>query len=186
MYDALSWGNCMSLANSTPSTSSAVIFQFNDKAKLLQRGYNARLEASFQIEEALEGFDLESVIEHNELSPDSFGFDGASTPHIEVSAKNISRAVLAGVHPKASLTIVEAIDKAADAIVFAYGSLFKLGLSVQQAEEMVAIVADSVMEKVSAPVDEHGKLTKPEGFVGPEERIAEYLRDIGVDPKQKV
>ena len=178
----------MSSANSTPSTSSTIIFQFNDKAKLLQRGYNARLEASFQIEEALEGFDLESVIEHNELSPDSFGFGGAllSTPHTEVSAKNISRAVLAGVHPKASLTIVEAIDKAADAIVFAYGSLFKLGLSVQQAEEMIAIVADSVMEKVSAPVDEHGKLTKPEGFVGPEERIAEYLRDVGVDPEQKV
>jgi predicted HAD superfamily Cof-like phosphohydrolase len=174
----------MSPANPIPSTSSAIIFQFNDKARLLRQGFNARLEASFQIEEALEGFDLESVVEHHELYPDNFGFEGI--PHQEMSAKNISRAMLAGVHPKASLSLVEAIDKASDAIVFAYGSLYKLGLSVQQAEDMLAIVADSVLEKVSAPVDEFGKLTKPEGFVGPEERIAEYLRDIGVDPEQKV
>lgn len=184
MRVAISWGDCMSPANPIPSTSSAIIFQFNDKARLLRQGFNARLEASFQIEEALEGFDLESVVEHHELNPDNFGFEGI--PHQEMSAKNISRAILAGVHPKASLSLVEAIDKAADAIVFAYGSLYKLGLSVQQAEDMIAIVADSVMDKVSAPVDEHGKLTKPEGFVGPEERIAEYLRDIGVDPEQKV
>ena len=174
----------MSLANPILSTCPDIIFQFNDKAKLLQRGYNARLEASFQIEEALEGFDLESVVEYHELNPDNFGFEGI--PHQEMSAKNISRAILAGVHPRASLSLVEAIDKAADAIVFAYGSLYKLGLSVQQAQDMVSIVAASVMDKVSAPVDEHGKLTKPEGFVGPEERIAKYLRDIGIDPEQKV
>ena len=166
----------MNVNNPIPSTSSAIIREFNAKAGLLRRGYHARLEASFQIEEAIEGFPLSHVV----IALDPVQYTPCST------AKDLSRKILEHVDQDVRIKLVEAIDKAADAIVFAYGSLFKLGLSVQQAEDMVAIVAASVMEKVSAPVDEHGKLTKPEGFVGPEERIAKYLRDIGEDPERKV
>ena len=166
----------MNVDNPTPSTSSAIIREFNAKAGLLQRGYHARLEASFQIEEALEGLPLRHIV--SALDPAQY------MPYS--SAKHLSRKILEHVDSDVRVTLVEAIDKAADAIVFAYGSLFKLGLSVQQAEDLVTIVSASVMEKVSAPVDEQGKLTKPEGFVGPEERIAEYLRDIGEDPERKV
>lgn len=168
------------MSNTTPypvaSTSSAVIRQFNEKAGLLARGYNARLEASFQIEEAIEGFDLYNILAV---------FDPTLAPST-LSAKDLSRLFLTHVDSGTQITLVEAIDKAADAIVFAYGSLFKLGLSEQQAEDCLSMVAQSVMEKVNAPVDAEGKLTKPEGFVGPEDRIADYLTAIGVDPNQKV
>lgn len=158
------------------STSSAIIRQFNDKAGLLKRGYNARLEASFQVEEAIEGFDLAKI--EAALNP-------ALTP-IDRTAKDFSRLFLNHVDTDTRITLVEAIDRAADAIVFAYGSLYKLGLSVQQAEDCLTMVAQSVMEKVNAPVDAEGKLTKPVGFIGPEDRIADYLTAIGVDPNQKV
>lgn len=158
------------------STSSAIIRQFNDKAGLLKRGYHARLEASFQIEEALEGLPLSGVV--SALDP------AQHTPYS--SAKDLSRKILEHVDADVRITLVEAIDKAADAIVFAYGSLYKLGLSVQQAEDCLAMVAQSVMEKVNAPVDAEGKLTKPVGFIGPEDRIADYLTAIGADPNQKV
>lgn len=140
-----------------------LIYDFNDKAGLLAKPYNDFLESSFQIEEALEGFDLS-------------GFQGL--PGLEdITPKSLSRYIAATAmdSTRLSLSDVDRLDKACDAIVFAFGSIFKLGLSPDQASEAVSIVMRANMAKLSMPKDEFGKLQKPIDFIGPETHLQELL-----------
>ena len=141
------------------------IHDFNKQAGLLDKPYNDFLESSFQIEEALEGFDLPLLIEELGLRIDSTN-----------SAKGVSRAIL---ESQESVTIsdIDRLDKACDAIVFAFGSIFKLGLNPEQAARAVSTVMNANLAKLSMPKDEFGKLTKPEGFVGPETLLADILAE---------
>ena len=148
------------------------IHDFNRKADLVSAGYNDFLEASFQIEEALEGFgDLPYLGER------LAGSELEVMPKI-LTPKNISRqiVVLAEMDTKPTrLPDVNRLDKACDAVVFAVGSMTKLGLNPNQITRALNTVMDANNTKLNSPKDEHGKLTKPANFVGPEARLQSIL-----------
>ena len=133
------------------------IYQFNEQAGLLEQGYNDFSESAYQIEEALEGYEI------------AHGF----TVHLD-TPKEMSRTI---VRAQGSFvgTDVDRLDKAIDAIVFAVGSIAKLGLTPPQIREAIEIVTTANLQKLSMPKDEFGKLTKPADFVGPETKLQELL-----------
>lgn len=147
------------------------IYDFNKQAGLLDRGYDDFLEASFQIEEALEGFNsleyLGKLLTKDEMS-------------IESNPKELSRMIVnAALDRELSgyddITDVDRLDKAIDALVFAIGSIAKLGLSPAQITRAIDVVTEANLQKLSMPKDEHGKLMKPKGFVGPEAQLQSIL-----------
>ena len=133
------------------------IYQFNEQAGLLEQGYNDFSEPAYQIEEALEGFEIAQ------------GF----TVHLD-TPKEMSRTIVRAQGPFIG-TDVDRLDKAIDAIVFAVGSIAKLGLTPPQIREAIEIVTTANLQKLSMPKDEFGKLTKPADFVGPETKLQELL-----------
>lgn len=141
---------------------------FNEKAGLLT-GYNEAREASYLIEEALEGFDL--TLLKSKLFP--YAAEAQVTSY---TAKDCGRQIarLATLKPS-SMTRVDKVDKACDAIVFAVGSMFKLGLTVDQVVQALTIVTEANLTKLGGTLDSEGKLTKPETFIPPEERLLALL-----------
>ena len=133
------------------------IYQFNEQAGLLEQGYNDFSESTYQIEEALEGYEI------------AHGF----TVHLD-TPKEMSRTIVRAQGPFVG-TDVDRLDKAIDAIVFAVGSIAKLGLTPPQIREAIEIVTTANLQKLSMPKDEFGKLTKPANFVGPETKLQELL-----------
>lgn len=143
------------------------IVKFNQQAGLIAKGYSDFLESSFQIEEALEGFDV-SLFEPLNLQP----------PGTYTSAKSLARDILSeGILLMADVPLsdVERLDKACDAVVFAVGSMAKLGLTAQQITQALNIVMHHNSAKLKCPKDEFGKLTKPADFVGPEPELQKLL-----------
>ena len=137
------------------------IVKFNQDAGLLEAGYDDFLESSFQIEEALEGFDLFDLV--NNMRSD---YDGESTPK-EYSRLIVNSATLPTVGPfqePIPISDVDRLDKACDAVVFAVGSMAKLGLNAQQITEALNVVMAANLAKLNCPKDEFGKLTKPADF----------------------
>ena len=133
------------------------IYNFNKQAGLLEKGYDDFLESSFQIEEALEGFPTHLIL------PES----SSDTP------KEVSRELIKGLQFEGS--DVDRLDKAIDAIVFAIGSIAKLGLNVEQIHRAIGIVTETNLQKLTMPKDEHGKLTKNTDFIGPEKELQKLL-----------
>ena len=133
------------------------IYQFNEQAGLLEQGYNDFSESTYQIEEALEGYEI------------AHGF----TVHLD-TPKEMSRTIVRAQGPFIG-TDVDRLDKAIDAIVFAVGSIAKLGLTPPQIREAIEIVTTANLQKLSMPKDEFGKLTKPANFVGPEAKLQKLL-----------
>ena len=138
------------------------IYDFNKDNGLLDKGYSDFLESSFQIEEALEGFDIKEVSQNTT--------DYRLTTS---SAKELSRYILD--REKFIGTDVDRLDKACDAIVFAVGSIAKLGLKPAQIHEALNIVMDANLAKSGCPKDAEGKLLKPDNFPNPEPRLQMLL-----------
>lgn len=134
------------------------IYDFNKQAGLLDKGYDDFLESSFQIEEALEGFNIEEVSQNTT----DYQFKTSS-------AKELARYILE--HEQFVGSDVDRLDKAIDAIIFAVGSIAKLGLTPEQISRAISIVTNANLQKLSMPKDEFGKLTKPADFVGPEAKL---------------
>ena len=147
------------------------IYDFNKQAGLLEKGYDDFLESSFQIEEALEGFgDLPYL--QVRLHSEGEHYEELCNP------KEISRQIvrLAEMDSKpTNIPDVDRLDKACDAVIFAIGSMAKLGLTQSQIIEAMNIVTEANLQKLSMPKDEHGKLTKPANFVGPETKLQAIL-----------
>ena len=120
----------------------------------------------FRSEEALEGFDLWKLAENvgMEVFP-------------EMTAKDIARFILRGdILSSTELDPVDAIDKAADAIVFAVGSMYKLGLQPSDIQAVLNVVMDANFTKLNnRKLDDHGKLMKPDSFVHPQEELQKLL-----------
>lgn len=147
------------------------IHTFNEKAGLLGKPYNPRLEAAFLIEEALEGFNLDQI------GISLFGADTGTG----LSAKEIARNILKADTSTVSIPAVDALDKACDAIVYAVGSIAKLGLDVQGITKALNIVMTANQAKLKgATFDAQGKLLKNTDFVGPEEKLAALLAEKGL------
>ena len=152
------------------------IYDFNKQAGLLEKGYDDFLESSFQIEEALEGFEgLESLaIELTDEDDDL----------VEATPKELSRKIVHiaqnGYHvddsDKIPVPDVDRLDKACDAVVFAIGSMAKLGLTPAQIIEAMNIVTEANLQKLSnIKVDSNGKLLKDSNFIGPEAKLQSIL-----------
>ena len=138
------------------------IYDFNRANGLLDKPYNDFLESSFQIEEALEGFDL-SV-----LGP-KVGADIS----LDISPKHISRLIVGcSWNP---LTDIDRLDKHLDSIVYDIGAIAKLGLTPDQLLQALSIVMDANEAKNGCPKDSFGKLMKPENFPNPEPRLLQLL-----------
>lgn len=153
------------------------IYKWQVEAGLADRPYDDFLESSFQIEEALEGFDNEAVGVLQQAMEDKSP-EFSQTPSYVYSPKLASRAVMLYIEDKSKpLSDVDRFDKAIDAIVFAIGSMAKLGLTPQQIQKGILVVNQANMQKLGMPVDEHGKKIKPEGFVGPEEQLQKILSE---------
>ena len=75
--------------------------------------------------------------------------------------------------------IVDQVDALVDSVVFAIGGLYRLGLTSEQAQACI----DAVMEanfskkagKLARSIEGVPDALKPEGWVGPEARIAKIL-----------
>ena len=153
------------------------IYDFNKDNGLIEKGYSDFLESSFQIEEALEGFELESILPILENSH----YNYSQSPHYgKATAKDVSRAIVNHcLYPinnaQVSITDVDRLDKACDAIVFAIGSMAKLGLSPSQIHQALNIVMDANQAKTGCPKDAEGKLMKPSNFPNPEPRLQTLL-----------
>lgn len=139
------------------------IHKFNKEANLLEGGYDDVRECAFPIEESLEGFNLDVLPGLLAMNPDE-----PCTP------KDISRKIIWHTNGH-NISDVERFDKHLDTIVFAFGSLFKLGLTPQQALAGLDAVMDANMTKLKSGKDDAGKQQKPKDFVGPEERLQRIL-----------
>lgn len=137
------------------------IVLFNQKAGLLDAGYDDFLESSFQIEEALEGHDTDQLLR-------TYDLDAYSS-----SPKDIARCLMETCVQ--NLSDVDRLDKACDAVVFAVGSMAKLGLTSQQITRALNIVMDANIQKLGMPRDSQGKLLKPADFEGPEPKLQALL-----------
>ncbi len=71
------------------------------------------------------------------------------------------------------------IDAIIDLTYFAFGALYKMGLTADQINAVCMAVHDANMEKKLGVVEKRGNplgdAVKPAGWVGPEERIAAIL-----------
>ena len=128
------------------------IYKFNKEAGLLEKGYSDFLEPSFLIEEALEDLPRLQVLTNITNAKSN-------------SPKDVARqiVIIAG-GEDAKLTDLQRFDKHIDAIVYAVGGAYKLGLSPQQLEAGIAAVMHSNTKKIGAGKDEHGKALKPDNW----------------------
>lgn len=143
------------------------IYKFNKECKrpdgscLLDQGYDDLKESAFSIEEMLEGFSLDvlgTLLLENDSSP-----------------KAISRKIMWHTNG-ISMTDVDRLDKHLDSIVYNFGSIFKLGLTPQQAIRALSIVCDANLQKTkNTIIDEQGKVCKNKDFVPPEEHLQKIL-----------
>ena len=76
------------------------------------------------------------------------------------------------------LADVDRLDKAWDAIVFAIGSMAKLGLEHHAITKALNIVNEANKAKLGMGRDSEGKLLKPDNFVGPEVKLQALLDSI--------
>lgn len=145
------------------------IYEFNKLAGLLDQPLDDYREASFIIEEALEGFDLQKLshfLHSNDQQPKT----------IARSIVTYCRESQSNMYPT-ELTDVERLDKAVDAAVFAFGYMFKLGLTPEQASRAMSIVMAANKQKLTMPRDSFGKLMKNPNFVGPEAKLQRLLEE---------
>lgn len=143
-----------------------LIYKFNKEAGFLSKPMNPWLESAFQVEEAIEGFDL------SHLDPSLLEGSEGGTNH-----KVIARNILGHQNKDDPLTAVEVLDKSCDAVVFAVGTMAKLGLTSNGIIEALNIVMQANLQKLKSPVyDAAGKLMKDPSFVGPEEKLKELLK----------
>jgi len=144
------------------------IYDFNEKAGLLNHGFDIKKESAYVIEEQLEGFPgYKNIAKSLGLAPVSF-----ETP------KDFSRWFTKNLGDFTGDQI-DVLDRILDTLIFSIGSLYKLGLEPRDVEQCMSIVMDANMEKISQPVDAEGKLTKPPNFVPPEQKLQEYLKSTG-------
>ena len=143
------------------------IYKFNKEAGLLSKPYSDFLEPSFLIEEALEDLpQLDNLSYELKIKMDS-------------NPKEIARriAALAG-GEYAELTDLQRFDKHIDAIVYAVGGAYKLGLTPQQLEAGIAAVMHSNTKKISAGQDAAGKQLKPSNWAEIEAEQTKKLQAI--------
>jgi len=150
------------------------IYRFNKEAGLLNKGYDDRRESAYPIEEMLETFvDSEGKLSELEDDLPSELNDVLTT----LTPKQASRMIMGTIAQPNKPTEVDILDKHLDSIIFNFGSIFKLGLTPQQAMRALELVMNANMTKLKAGQDSEGKQMKPSNFVGPEEKLQHLLNE---------
>ena len=144
------------------------IYRFNKEAGLLDKGYDDCKEIAYSIEEMLEAFP-----EYNLQKLATKINSPEDTP--KMISRHIATIVNTPYKEEINISDVDRFDKHLDAIVFNFGSLFKLGLTPQQAMKGLSVVMQANMQKLHAGQDSEGKQQKPVNFVGPEEQLQKIL-----------
>lgn len=145
-----------------------LIHRFNDEAGFLAKGCNPWLEAAYQIEEAIEGYDL-----------DEMAIRLLGGTHLGLTSKELARAILGERNQDVEIPSVDLLDKSLDAIVFAVGAIYKLGLSPNDLTKALNIVMQANLQKLKAPkYDAEGKLLKDNDFKGPELELQKLLDEV--------
>ena len=132
------------------------VCKFNQSAGLLDKPYNDFLESSMQIEEALEGFNLDTL-------PNQIGGEPK-----DVSKQLVDTLDFIGLD-------VDRLDKAINAWILSVGAMAKLKLTPSQIERAILAVNTANLAKLNMSKDEYGKLLKPKDFVGPEPELQKIL-----------
>lgn len=147
------------------------IVKWQKDAGNLDKPYDDFLESSFQIEEALEGIINPDYDADNFPNNSNFTYEFGG-----LGPKEIARHLLteATIEP---LSDVDRLDKACDAIVYAIGSIAKLGLDHHGITKALNIVNNANKAKLGMARDKHGKLLKPDNFTGPEVELAKLLSE---------
>jgi len=125
--------------------------------------YSDFTEDSMQMEEVLEGYDLNSF---EDYFPDRFE-EGSSPSAKEVAIFITNIAMNSG---NEEINDVDRFDKHIDGIYVHIGALHKLGLTPDQMIRGLEVVHAANKQK-SGTKDENGKVIKPEGFVEPEPQL---------------
>ena len=156
------------------------IIDFNAKAGFITgannfSNFNDTKESAYLIEEALEPYQVEHLASLFELAKHTAEY--TKNPQREVA-----KAIVANTLPESDfIETVRYVDKYLDAIVYAVGSLAKIGLSHQQITAGLNIVTEANLKKTINPqYDDQGKLLKPEGWekYDPEIRLKHLLKDL--------
>lgn len=144
-----------------------LIHKFNKEAGFLKKPHNPWLEASYQIEEALEGFNVPFIAWR-------LGFSPEEEPNMD--AKLLARYVLGETAKDTVISEVDSLDKACDAVIFAVGSMAKLGLTPHEITQALNVVMQANNAKLkNVKYDNEGKLVKGDNFEGPEKKLQEIL-----------
>lgn len=146
--------------------------------------YDDFLESSFQVEEALEGFECIDQLAFALQMDSAYQSDADEVNHPKEVARWIVSAAQAGERGDvdyggyANIPNVDRLDKACDAIVFAIGSMTKLGLDAHNITEALSIVNNANKQKLGMERDSEGKLLKPDNFVEPQVKLQALLDKI--------
>ena len=152
------------------------IYDFNDKAGLLEDDFDSFKELAYVFEEAFEGYEgaYATLKEDGELAkPGDREYPTARQLGLSL-ANSIKDAIVRREDLELPTDVME-FDKSIDSVVFHIGKLAKMGLSPAQIARGFKAVSNANMAKLDGPKDEHGKQLKPEGWVGPEEELQRIL-----------
>lgn len=124
--------------------------------------YSDFSQSAYQIEEALEGFNLPS----NSMSLSS------------TNPRQMSKDIMTWVTNDPDFepsSDVSRFDKACDAMIYAIGAMTELGLGAQEITMGLLAVNNANKQKLGAKRDNKGKLLKPVDFIGPEQELQSIL-----------
>lgn len=157
------------------------IIDFNAKAGFITgannfSNFNDTKESAYLIEEALEPYQVEHLASLFELAKHTAEY--TKNPQREVA-----KAILANTDVAEVPTKVQLVDKYVDAIIYAVGSLGKMGLTHQDITAALNIVTEANVKKTLNPIyDDEGKLLKPADWdkYDPEYRLINLIQKRGL------
>lgn len=157
------------------------IIDFNAKAGFITgannfSNFNDTKESAYLIEEALEPYQVEHLASLFELAKHTAEY--TKNPQREVAKAILTNTDVAEVPTK-----VQLVDKYIDAIIYAVGSLGKMGLTHQDITAALNIVTEANVKKTLNPIyDDEGKLLKPADWdkYDPEYRLINLIQKRGL------
>ena len=133
--------------------------------------YDDTQECAYPIEEALEGFpNLDNLA--SKLMIDSNDPKELSREIIKLASGGSSISNIEA--DTVSIEDVDRLDKHIDILVYTIGSIYKLGVTVEQLVDSLQIVVDANSQKTGEK-DSQNKVIKNSRFVPPEDRLQKIL-----------
>ena len=157
------------------------VIEFNMKAGFITKDNNFSnfrdvKESAYLIEEALEPYGVDYLA-------DSFKLMKTTPEYLKNPQREVAKAILANTDVATVPTKVQLVDKYVDAIVYAIGSLGKMGLTHQDITAALNIVTEANLRKTINPIyDEVGKLLKPDDWYrfDPEVKLLNLIEKRGL------